>query len=187
MTRWERIGRETIYEGRVVDVYRDAVRIEREGGQTETRYDLVHHPGATAVVPLFEDGTVALIRQFRYAVGDELVEIPAGTLEKGEAYLECATRELEEEIGHRAERWTPLATVYTTPGFTDERMRIFLAEELTPGSSRPDEDEILRVERIPFTSALEQAAAGRIHDAKTLIGLFATRAHLETEGRWPPG
>lgn len=184
---WERIGREVVYEGRVVDVHRDRVRLKSPDGERETDYDVVHHPGAAAIVPLFEDGTVALVNQFRYVVGGMVWEIPAGSLDQGESYLACAGRELEEEIGHKAERWTPLATFYTTPGFSDEEMRLFLAEALSPGTSALEEDEALEVVRIPFAGALEWAAAGKIHDAKTLVGLYAARAHLEATGRWPLG
>lgn len=183
----ERLARRTVYRGRVVDVHVDTVRIEAHGETRETEYDVVHHPGAASFVPLFEDGTVALIRQLRYAVGGEILEIPAGSLGAGETFEACAEREIEEEIGWRARRWTPLATFYTTPGFSDEEMRLFLAEDLEPGEADPDEDEHLEVVRIPLTEALARIASGEIHDAKTILGLFATRARLEDEGRWPPG
>ncbi|MBW3660801.1 MAG: NUDIX hydrolase [Gemmatimonadetes bacterium] len=182
---WERLARETVYRGRVVDVWSDRVRIESEGESRESGYDVVHHPGAASIVPLFEDGTVALIHQFRYAVGGEIWEIPAGSLSEGESFEACAEREIEEEIGWRAGRWTTLATFYTTPGFCDEEMRLFLAEDLEPGERALDEDEHLRVERMPLEAALAQVASGEIHDAKTLVGLLATRARLEDEGRWP--
>lgn len=184
---WERLDRKTIYQGHVVDVHRDRVRVVGRSGERETEYDVVHHPGAAAIVPLFDDGTVALLHQFRYVVEDSIWEIPAGSLDGDEAYLACAARELEEEIGQRAERWTPLATFYTTPGFSDEEMRLFLAEGLTPCPPAPQEDEDLEIVRIPFTVALEWAAVGKIHDAKTLLGLYAARAHLIQAGRWSEG
>lgn len=180
---WERLARETAFEGRVVDVFRDTVRVRRDGDEREAVYDLVHHPGATAIVPLFEDGSVALLHQFRYAVGGEMWEIPAGTLEEGEEYLECARRELEEEIGHTADHWTELASIYTTPGFCDEMLRVFLAEGLSPGHVGPDPDEHIEVVRIPLAEALAWIANGRIVDAKTIVGLLRARDRLAADGR----
>lgn len=183
---WERLAREVAFEGRVVDVYRDRVRVERDGEARESEYDLVHHPGAVAIVAVFDDGTVALLEQFRYAVGGSIREIPAGTLDEGESYEACAERELAEEIGYRADRWTPLATFYTTPGFCDEEMRIFMAEGLSEADGAKDEDELFEVVRVPITTAVEWAEAGQIPDAKSMVGLFLARARLQTEGRWPP-
>jgi ADP-ribose pyrophosphatase len=184
---WVRVAREAAFEGRVVDVFRDTVRVLRDGEERESVYDLVHHPGATAIVPLFEDGSVALLHQFRYAVGTAIWEIPAGTLEPDEPFLECARRELEEEIGHRAGRWTPLATFYTSPGFCDEELHVFLAEDLSPGRVGPDPDEHLEVVRVPLAEAVAWIGSGRIVDAKTIVGLLRARAQLESEGRWPAG
>lgn len=184
---WERVARETAFEGRVVDVFRDTVRLRRDGDERQAVYDLVHHPGATAIVPLFEDGSVALLHQFRYAVGGEIWEIPAGTLEEGESFLDCARRELEEEIGQRAARWTQLASIYTTPGFCDEELHVFLAEELSPGHVGPDPDEHLEVVRVPLQEALGWIAAGRIVDAKTIVGLLRARDRLAADGPGPAG
>ncbi|HUP00513.1 MAG TPA: NUDIX hydrolase [Gemmatimonadota bacterium] len=180
----ERIDRETLYRGRVVDVWRDTVRIRADGESRESRYDVVHHPGASAVVPLFSDGTVALIHQYRYPVGDTIWEIPAGTLDGGESYEACAARELEEEAGCRAGRWTHLTTFYTTPGFCDEELRVFLAEDLTECQPANEEDEHLEVVRVPIGDALAWAASGKIRDAKTLLGLFAARDYLAGAGGW---
>ncbi len=183
---WERLARETVHEGRVVDLWVDRVRIVAGGEARETDYDVVHHPGAASIVPLFDDGTVGLVHQFRYAVEGEIWEIPAGSLRDGESFEACAEREIEEEIGWRAARWTPLATFYTTPGFCDEEMRLFLAEDLSPGERALDEDEHLRVERIALPDAVGMIGSGEIRDAKTIVGLLATRARLEEERRWPP-
>ena len=184
---WERIHRDVAYVGRVFEVFRDRVRIGREAEARESTYELVHHPGAVAIVPLFDDGRIAMLRQFRYAVGDSILEIPAGTVEPGESPETCAARELVEEIGCRAGRWTRLADFYTSPGFCDETMRLFLAEDLAESESAPEPDEHLEVMRVPLTGAIEWAEAGRIRDAKTLVAINAARARLESEGRWPPG
>lgn len=183
---WERLARETVYRGRVVDVWRDRVRTEADGESRETAYDVVHHPGAASIVPLFGDGSVALVRQFRYAVEGEIWEIPAGSLHEGESFEACAEREIEEEIGWRAGRWTELATFYTTPGFCDEEMRLFLAEDLSPGERALDEDEHMTVERISLSEALGMIRTGEIRDAKSIVGLLSTRVWLEEAGRWPP-
>lgn len=184
---WERLDREVTYEGHVVDVYRDRVRTRRDGQVRETSYDVVHHPGAASIVALFPDGTVALLRQFRYVVDEEIWEIPAGTVHADESFEACAARELEEETGWRPGRLEPLSTFYTTPGFSDEEMRVFLAEDLEPGTRALDEGEHLIVERVALPTALEWAEAGRIRDAKTIAGLFAARRRLEATGRWPAG
>lgn len=180
---WERIRRDAVFTGRVVDVFRDVVRVRRDGTERESVYDLVHHPGAAAIVPLFADGTVALLHQFRYAVGGEIWEIPAGTLEDGEPFEACARRELEEEIGRRAGKWTPLASFYASPGFCDEEIRVFLAEDLTAGEGCPEPDEHLEVVRVPLAEALAWIAAGKIRDAKTVIGLLTARERREPRGR----
>lgn len=182
---WERVARESVYAGHVVSVHRDTVRTSRDGATREAVYDVVEHPGATAVVPLFDDGTVALVHQFRYAVGAVIWEIPAGRLGPGESFAACGVRELAEEVGLEAGRWTPLATVFTTPGFSNEELGIFLAEDLTACPAAHDADEHLAVVRVPFGEALARVAAGTIRDAKTLIGLFTARDHLARAGRLP--
>ena len=184
--RWERVDRETAFEGRVFDVWRDRVRIARDGSANETVVEVVHHPGAVAIVALDDAGAVVLLRQFRYAAGGEIWEIPAGTLEEGESPEATAERELAEEAGLRAARWTSLVTVYTTPGFCDEEMRVFLAEGLTEASGERDADELFGLARVPLTDALAWCASGEIRDAKTIVGLYAARERLERDGRWPP-
>lgn len=183
---WERTGRELVFEGRVIEVFRDTVKTRVDGVERETVYDLVHHPGAAAVVPLHPDGTVSLLHQFRYALGREIWEIPAGTLEEGEPFLECASRELEEETGYRAAHWTELATFHPSPGFCDEELRVFLAEDLSEGSGGTEADEHLETVRVPLAEALTWIEAGRIVDAKSIVGLLCARERLAAEGRWPP-
>jgi ADP-ribose pyrophosphatase len=183
---WERTGRELVFEGRVIEVFRDKVRTRVDGVEREVVYDVVHHPGAAAIVPLHADGSVSLLHQFRYALGREIWEIPAGTLEEGEPFLECASRELEEETGYRAAHWTELATFHPSPGFCDEELRVFLAEDLMEGRGATEADEHLETARIPLTEALEWIEAGRIVDAKSIVGLLRARERLAAEGRWPP-
>lgn len=179
--RFERLERETVFRGRVVELRRDRVRIAADGGSREILYEVVHHPGAVGVVALFPDHTLALLRQFRYPAGEILWEIPAGTLDPGESFRDCAERELEEETGHRARSWRRLARFFTTPGFCDEVMEIWLAQELGPGNAAHDEDEHIEVVRVPLARALEMAAEGEIRDAKTLAALWRLKVHLDGE------
>jgi ADP-ribose pyrophosphatase len=144
-------------------------------GGRSARREVVKHPGAVAVVPII-DGDVVLISQYRVAVGEDLLEIPAGKCdEPGESLRTTATRECEEEIGFRPGRITHLQTFYTTPGFSDEVLHLFLAEQLEAVQARPAgiEEEHAEVVRMPIAEALRRVRSGDIRDAKTLIGLLA--------------
>jgi ADP-ribose pyrophosphatase len=132
---------------------------------------VIRHQGASAVVPLQEDGSVLLIRQYRHAAGGFIYEIPAGKLDPGENPLTCAERELEEETGRRAGHLEHLLTFFTTPGFTDEIIHIYLATELIPGVQNLEHDEVLEVVEMPLEHALQRIADGTIRDGKTIIGL----------------
>ncbi len=133
--------------------------------------ELVVHPGAVLVLPLLGDGRVVLIRNYRYSAERELLELPAGTLEPGEAPAACAARELEEETGYRAGRLEPLCAFYTTPGFTNEYMHAFVASHLERTAQRLEATEQIRVEIMPLPDALDASADGRIIDAKTIAAL----------------
>jgi ADP-ribose pyrophosphatase len=135
--------------------------------------EIIRHPGAVAVVPLKDDGAVLLIRQYRHATGGFIFELPAGKLDPGEEPRQCAARELEEEIGQRASSVTPLLTFYTTPGFTDEVIHLFLATGLTPGTQDLDHDEVLEVVEMSLDEAIQRIAEGTIRDGKTIVGLQA--------------
>ena len=135
--------------------------------------EIIRHPGAVAVVPLKADGTVLLIRQYRHAAGGYIYEVPAGKLDPGEEPRHCAARELEEEVGHRASSLSHLLSFYTTPGFTDEVIHLFLATGLTPGTQNLEHDEVLEVVEMPLEQAMRHIADGTIRDAKTIIGLQA--------------
>ncbi len=137
-------------------------------GQGLVRRELVVHPGAVTILPLLDPQTVVMIRNYRFAVGAELLELPAGTLEPPEPPVECAARELEEETGYKAAHFERLCEFYTTPGFTDERMHVFVATGLTPAKQRLEATEQIRVEIVPLRDALEATTDGRIVDAKTI-------------------
>jgi ADP-ribose pyrophosphatase len=146
-------------------------RVTLPNGHT-TELDIVHHPGAAAVVPFAAPDEVLLIRQFRHATGGHIVEVPAGKLDPGEAPETCAARELEEEAGQRAGRLEPLGWIWTTPGFTDERIFLFAAFDLTPVSQQHDADEVIEVLRVAFGEALARVWRGEINDGKSALALL---------------
>jgi ADP-ribose pyrophosphatase len=160
--------RREIYRGRVVNLGVETVTLPN-GATVEL--EVIRHQGASAVVPLQEDGSVLLIRQYRHAAGGFIYEIPAGKLDPGENPLACAERELEEETGRRAGHLEHLLTFFTTPGFTDEIIHIYLATELIPGVQNLEHDEVLEVVEMPLEHALQRIADGTIRDGKTIIGL----------------
>lgn len=162
------------YSGRVISVDVDTVRFP-DGSTGEL--EMVRHPGASAVVPFLsdpagDDPQLLLIRQYRYAADGYLYEIPAGRLEPGEDPAECARRELQEETGCRAERVERLITMYTTPGFTDEKIHLFIAVGLTAGETGRESDEFMTVEAMPLSRALAMVESGEVQDAKTALGLL---------------
>jgi ADP-ribose pyrophosphatase len=157
-----------IFRGRVYDVTVDTIR---EGDTTYQR-EVVHHPGSAVIIPVFSDGTIAFVRQYRHPAGRYLLEAPAGTLNRGEVPEEGAARELEEELGCVAGRLEKLSEFFVSPGFCEEKMWVYLATELTKTKQRLEEDEILEVVRIPFSEALAMITTGEIEDAKTIIGVM---------------
>ena len=132
---------------------------------------VVRHPGSTAVVPLLDDNTVVMELQYRHAVGEYLLEIPAGTMEPGELPLDCAKRELEEETGFRAMRMMELGSVHILPAYSDEVIHVYIARGLIPARQRLDKNEILEVVHYPFEETLGMIADGRITDALTVLSL----------------
>ncbi|MEW6364409.1 MAG: NUDIX hydrolase [Acidobacteriota bacterium] len=166
-----RLEGERVYSGRIVRLDVDRVRL---GNGVETIREVVRHPGASLVVPLLDDGRVVLVRQYRYAVAEMLLELPAGKLDAaGEEPLACAQRELAEETGYAALTWIPLGDFYTTPGFTDEKIHCFLAAGLLPAQGRSaDEDESIEVVPVAMTEAVELVRRGAIRDAKTIAALL---------------
>jgi ADP-ribose pyrophosphatase len=166
----QRIDGERIYSGKILDLEVDRVKLPN--GHVTIR-EVVRHPGAVVVVPVLSGDRLVLVRQYRYPVGKVLLELPAGKLDPGEEPSTCARRELGEEIGMSARRWTPLGSLYTTPGFSDEVLHVFLATDLQPQAGLgPDDDEFLEVSIMPKSEAFALARGGKIHDAKTLAGLF---------------
>jgi ADP-ribose pyrophosphatase len=157
-----------VFEGRVVNVTVDTVS---EGELTYQR-EVVHHNGSAVFVPVFDDGTVALVRQYRHPAVRYLLEVPAGTLAKGERPELGAARELKEELGLVAARLEKLSEFFVSPGFCEEKMWVYLATELSEGEQALEDDEIIDVVRLPIADALEMITSGEIEDAKTIIGLM---------------
>jgi ADP-ribose diphosphatase len=158
-----------VYDGRIVTLDVDEVKLPN--GNVVT-LEIIRHRGAAAVVPVDEEGRAVLIRQYRHATSGYLLEVPAGTLDPGEAPETCALREVEEETGLRAARLDPLGWIWTTPGFTDERIWLYLATGLTPTRSAHQSDEVITVERLPFAEAVQKAASGEITDGKSVCALL---------------
>jgi ADP-ribose pyrophosphatase len=166
-----------LYSGRIVNLDLDAVRFPDDSiGQLE----MLRHPGAAAVVPFLDppggaDPRVVLIRQFRHAADGYIWEVPAGRLDGGEPPESCAARELEEETGMRARRLERLTTIYTTPGFTDERIHLFVADGLEPGAEHREADEFMELHTLRWTQVLGMIERGEIADGKTLVSLLFTQ------------
>lgn len=159
---------EHIYAGKVLVLNRETVTLPN--GQS-TNLEIIRHPGASAVVPIKNDGTIVLIRQFRHAAGGFIYEIPAGKLHPQEDPRICAARELEEEIGYQAGKLELLTSIWTAPGFTDEVIHIYQGTDLQPGRQQLDHDEVLEVVEWPLEKAIAGIHNGTIRDAKTIIGL----------------
>ena len=177
MQLWEKtVESQVIFRGKIITVRLD--QAELVNGKLASR-EVVEHPGGVAVLPLYDDGTVSVVRQFRYPFGEVVTELPAGKLEPGEDHRLAALRELEEEVGARCGRLSYLGCLYASPGFSSEVLHMYLAQDLTQGECHPDEDEFLEVERIPFDTLVEQVMAGTIRDAKTVALVLKARRLLD--------
>lgn len=160
---------EVVFESRKFRVVRRQVRVA--DGALHA-YDIVTHPGAAVVLPVLPDGRILLIHNYRVAVGGELLELPAGTLDPPEEPIACAQRELAEETGYQAGRLDPLVCFYSTPGICDECLHAFVATDLRPGRARREPGEQIRLAPQPLATALEMIAGGQIRDAKTIVTLL---------------
>lgn len=168
--------RDLLRKGRVFDITVENVTF---ASGFNLDLEIIRHPGAAAIVPLNEANEVLLLKQYRHAIGGDLWEIPAGTFEDGEAPLVCAQRELGEETGHMAATWTRLGAITPVPGYSDERIQLFLARDLTPTRQKLDPDEIVEVHKVPLNQVIAMIAGGRIEDAKTIAGIFLTLNRLK--------
>ena len=159
----------SVYRGGFFEVFRDRVR--RPDGKSAVR-EYIRHPGAVMMVPLLDEHTVILVRQFRYPAGRHFIEVPAGKMEPGEEPLATAKRELVEECGYEAASWQHLTTLHPCIGYSDERIELYLARDLRHVGSGPDDGEFLEVLPTPVDQALEWVTQGKITEVKAIIGLM---------------
>jgi ADP-ribose diphosphatase len=162
-------NRQLVHRARVFDLIRENVTLPN--GVT-TDLEFVAHPGAAAIIPLLHESKVLLLKQYRHALKEYIWEIPAGTLDPHESVMNCAKRELIEETGYSADQWQKLGEITPVPGYSDERIHIFLASGLQSARQHLDEDEIINVHKFEFDEALEMIKRGEIQDAKSIAGLF---------------
>ncbi|AKI97219.1 NUDIX domain-containing protein [Kosmotoga pacifica] len=165
---------ENIFNGNIIKVERH--RVELQDG-SESYREVVRHKGAVAVVPVFED-KVVLVKQFRFPVNEELLEIPAGKLEEGEDPYDCAIRELKEETGFVAQEIQKIGELYTSPGFSDEKIHIFLARVVPYGEPEPDFGEFIEKVELPFQDIVKLIISGKILDGKTVAGILLSEKYL---------
>ncbi len=178
MDTGECLERRPVYDGRIVKLSVDRVRLPNG---TITEMEMIRHQGAAAVVPIDAEGNVLLVRQYRYAAGGWLLEVPAGKLDAGEPPEQCAEREIEEETGFRAGKLVPMGWIFTTPGFTDEKIWLFLATGLRPSRQNLQEHEVLSVEVVPLEQAVRMATAGEIRDAKSVCAILRAPAFVNEQ------
>jgi ADP-ribose pyrophosphatase len=166
------VSGDLVFDGTLLKVRRDVVRLP-DGGQGTREY--IRHPGAVAIVPLFDDGRVLLERQFRYPHGRDFIEVPAGKLEANEPHLDTAKRELLEETGYTAQEWRRIGVVHTAIAYTDEAIEIFLAKKLSLGERKLDAGEFLETLIVRFDEAIAMIRDGRITDVKTVAALLLVK------------
>ena len=169
-------NRTTLYQGRVFNLVRENVTLDNG---VITDMEFVEHPGATAIIPMLNESRIILLKQYRHALRKYIWEIPAGTIDPQESVINCAKRELIEETGYSAEQWQKLGEMTPVPGYSDERIHIYLATDLLPAEQNLDRDEIINVHEIEFDEAMEMVKAGKIQDAKSIAGLYMALNRLK--------
>lgn len=176
-----RISGEVAYDGKFLKVERDLIQLP-DGKQTHREF--IRHPGAVVIIPLLDDGRVLMERQFRYPNAREFIEFPAGKIDPGEDWLECAKRELKEETGYMASEWQFVCTIHNAIAYSDEHLELYLARGLTAGAAQLDEGEFLECFTVTVPELLDLVRTGQITDVKTIIGSFWLEKIVS--GAWEP-
>lgn len=174
----ETVSQERVYEGIIVNIRRDQARLA--DGRITGR-EVIEHPGGVAVFALDEENRVIMVRQFRYPIGEVVLELPAGKLEKGEDPRDSGLRELEEETGLRPGTFLSMGVSYSSPGIMEERIHLFFAKDLVQGPSHPDDGEFLEIVRVPYPELLDMVRRGEIHDGKTLAAILKAGLLMEKD------
>jgi len=170
------LKRTPVHEGRILKFYEDKVLLPNGN---ESKFDFIKHPGAVAIVPVIDD-QIVLVHQFRYAIGGYIYEIPAGKMDiDGESPEDCARRELAEEVGYTADELKPIIKIYTTPGFCDETIQIYLATGLKKGKTHHERNEIMDITPFSIKDVQKMIKNGEISDSKTISGICVALSHLE--------
>jgi len=172
----KQIETKTVYEGMIVDIRNDIAELQNGN---RARREVVVHPGGVGIVAVTNDNKVLMVRQYRYPMEEELLEIPAGKLDGGEDPLGCAVRELSEETGYTAGKYVDLGAIYPSPGFCRETLYLYLALDLKPGKMHLDHNELLSVEHIDIDELIDKAMANELKDAKSIIGVMKAKLYLE--------
>ncbi|HBY70752.1 MAG TPA: NUDIX hydrolase [Lachnospiraceae bacterium] len=175
MDDYKRIKRELACKGSIIDYYKDTIEIN---GERQVTYDFIAHKGASAMIPVDTDGKILMVRQYRAAIDQETLEIPAGGLNPGEDNRTCAIRECEEETGYRPGEAFHLIDVYTTVAFCNERIGIYYTKDLTPTRQNLDDDEYVTIERYSLEELVQMILEGKITDAKTVAGILAYKTKM---------
>jgi ADP-ribose pyrophosphatase len=169
-------SRKKLYQGRIFELISENITLKN--GVT-TNMEFIHHPGAAGIVPILDRNQIVLIKQYRHSLREYIWEIPAGTLDPGESALTCAKRELVEETGYSAQKWIELFDITPVPGYSDERIELFLALNLKTAQQNLDQDEMLNVHTIDIHDAMRMIQHGEIRDSKTISGLFLAHTWLQ--------
>lgn len=175
MDDYKRIKRELACKGSIIDYYKDTIEIN---GERQVTYDFIAHKGASAMIPVDTDGKILMVRQYRAAIDQETLEIPAGGLNPGEDNRTCAIRECEEETGYRPGEAFHLIDVYTTVAFCNERIGVYYTKDLTPTRQNLDDDECVAIERYSLEELVQMILEGKITDAKTVAGILAYKTKM---------
>lgn len=175
MDQYKRLNRELALKGNIIDFYKDTIEIN---GERVTTFDFINHKGASAMIPVDQDGKILMVRQYRNAIDSDTLEIPAGGLNAGEDNLTCAIRECEEETGYRAGEVHHLIDIYTTVAFSNEKICIFYTTGIQPTKQNLDPDEFVSVEKYSLSELITMILEGKIKDAKTIAALLAYKTKL---------